>query len=56
MKNTNGNAAEITKWVWCSAQCSYWTDNFDDLSETDEASIPCCPYCGMVGYQVELDE
>ena len=61
MKNTNGNAAEITKWVWYSVQCSYWTDDFDDLSKTesvDEAvgGIPCCPYCGMVGYQIELDK
>ena len=56
MKNTNGNAAEIPKWMWYSTACSYWTDNFDDLAGTEYGAIPCCPRCGAVGYQVDLDE
>ena len=46
------------EWIWYSVSCSYWTDNFDDLTNDLTAnglSIPCCPRCGMVGYQIELD-
>ena len=43
------------EWVWYSIDCSYWTDDFGDLSETEYGFIPCCPRCGLVGYQAELD-
>ena len=44
------------RWIWYSANCSYWTDNFDNLSATAHGSIPCCPHCGCVGYQAESDK
>ena len=58
LKNTNGhNEFDVTELVWYSNACSYWTDNFDNLSTTDfPFSIPTCPHCGSVGYQIELDE
>ena len=61
-KNTNGQGVtETIVWLWYSAQCSYWTDDFDDLDKTESVDkavggIPCCPHCGMVGYQIELGD
>ena len=57
LKNTNGhNGSRIAELVWYSNDCSYWTDNFNNLGHTDIHAIPCCPHCGCVGYQIELDE
>jgi hypothetical protein len=36
--------------------CGFWTDDWDKVSTTVVASIPCCPKCGLVGFQTTADE
>lgn len=38
--------------VWYSAGCTYWTDNWRRLGQT--RNIPVCPFCGCVGYIIEM--
>lgn len=40
--------------VWYSSGCAYWTADFNKLKTT--RGIPCCPDCGCVGFEVEIDE
>lgn len=35
--------------------CMYWTDNWNALSSSP-TGIPCCPYCGTVGFQITHQE
>lgn len=47
-KGTHEN--DPLRGIWYSAQCSYWTDDWDALSLID-GRIPCCPDCKSVGMQ-----
>ncbi len=37
-------------WYSASADCRYWTDDWNKLGSIGPG-IPCCPRCGCVGYQ-----
>lgn len=37
------------KLIWYG-RCGYWTD---DWNHVDVISIPCCPACHIVGFQIE---
>lgn len=36
--------------------CGYWTDDWAQLKDTsgDGSGIPCCPFCGAVGFVEEV--
>lgn len=35
--------------------CTFWTDDWASLGRTREG-IPCCPYCGAVGFEMDRKE
>lgn len=41
--------------VWESQGCTYWTDDFDQLTETEDGAF-VCPVCGSAGITVPWDE
>jgi len=48
---TSDDASRI---MWYGT-CTYWTDDWDMLSKTDDG-IPCCPKCGSVGFIIKYDK
>jgi hypothetical protein len=51
--NTHGQpttANDPQRMMWYSSQCSYWTDDWDNLKKFGPG-IPCCPHCGCPGMQ-----
>lgn len=49
------NKDDPSRYVFYSAKCTYWTDDFSKLGRTG-FGIPCCPVCGMVGFQCTFEE
>lgn len=42
------------RFVWYSAYCGYWTDNWNTLA-TVGSGIPCCPHCFCPGMQTTYE-
>jgi hypothetical protein len=47
--NNLGPAPAPSSMIWYGL-CTYWTDDWSTLSRTGHG-IPCCPFCGAVGFQ-----
>lgn len=47
-------ADDPKRGVWYSTRCTFWTDDWTRLASN--RGIPCCPYCGAVGYQITFQE
>lgn len=39
---------EPERLIWYG-NCGFWTDDWDKVSKNE---IPCCPHCGVVGFQM----
>lgn len=49
------NKDDPSRYVFYSAKCTYWTDDFSKLGRT-KFGIPCCPICSSVGFQTTFEE
>lgn len=43
------------KWAFYSVGCCWWTSFPEDLGELPDG-LPCCPHCGSVLLQAELNK
>lgn len=50
----DGNYTLEPEYVWYG-MCGYWTDEWEKLKAAGETRIPCCPVCGAVGFQAEIE-
>jgi len=43
---------DAKRQVWYGV-CTYWTDDWDNISTVDVIEIPHCPHCGSPGFQTD---